>query len=83
MRPETCPWAGLYDDDVRLVRWAHGFWGSLEQAWGDEPEQWLVDAVEFYHRALESAAQVAREKPNGGGGIRAEERPGGGLRIRG
>ncbi|UJR81491.1 hypothetical protein [Sandaracinus amylolyticus] len=86
MRPETCPWAGFFDPDVQLVRWAHGFWSAgLHHAWGDEPESWLVEAVAFYHRALEAAAQAAREKPQGPGpgGITVEEKPGGGLKIRG
>lgn len=86
VRPATCPWSGFYDPDVRLVRWVHGFWPHLEHAWGDEPEQWLVEAVAFYHRALEQAARVAREKPDGapmGGAPRVEEKPGGGVKIRG
>lgn len=65
MRARTCPWSGLFDPDVAAVRWAHAFWGELGQAWGDEPEAWLVEATAFYHHALELAVRQVSEKPTG------------------
>jgi hypothetical protein len=65
-----------------VVRWVHGFWDSgLEHAWGDAPEWWLVDAVHFYHRALLETLDKVKEKPTSG--LQVEEKPGGGIKIRG
>jgi hypothetical protein len=79
-RPATCTWAAFYDDDVRLVRWCASFWDvGLEQAWGEDPEWWLVEAVAYYRRALGKAARVVAEKPKQS----IEEKPNGGVKIRG
>jgi hypothetical protein len=78
-RPTACPWAAFYDDDVRLVRWAASFWPHLEHALGDAPEWWLVNGVAYYRRALEKATQAIVEKPKPS----IEEKPNGGVKIRG
>lgn len=63
VRTTTCPWSGLFDEDVRLVRWCNTFWHKLDEAWGDDPEMWLVEATAFYHHALDAAVAKVYEKP--------------------
>lgn len=56
-----CPWASFYDREVLAVVEAHGFWPNLSIWLGDDPEAWLVEGVNVYHRALEASRADASE----------------------
>jgi len=65
---------------VAAVRRAYAFVDTgLREAWGDDPEWWLVEGVTYYRRALELARASARERPSPPG-VEAGPR---GTRIRG
>lgn len=77
-RPQTCPWWGFYDSDVREIRRVAAFGDFLSEGLGSDPEWWLLEGVVYYRRALEIASrQSVEQKP------RVEEKPNGGVRIRG
>jgi hypothetical protein len=51
-----CPWRAFYRDDVAAVIRAHD-WdeeGQLREWWGDDPEWWLVEALNLYRKSLKA-----------------------------
>lgn len=52
-RPPTCPWRAFYDPLVQeVLKLAHfAPDGNLAAAWGDDPEQILIDAFFVYDQA--------------------------------
>ena len=57
VEPPTCPWRAFGDPRVREVlrcfRWYEK--GQVREAWGDDPPAWLVQALDIFARALDTA----------------------------
>lgn len=55
--PPECPWRAWKDPDVQRVvecwRWADK--GQAREAWGDDPEMWLVEGARVFGAALDAS----------------------------
>lgn len=54
-RVSGCAWRAFDDPDVGDVLRAHDYWPSCSEWYGDDPEWWLVEGTQHFHRQLERA----------------------------